>query len=278
MHLLDSPDVWMPIPGFSRYEINEVGVVRNWNKQIISQSKWGDYLKVVIAADDGEQRMIMVHVALCLAFHGKRPDLGPNVLVVTVNHKDGNKENNTKSNVEWVSNSDNVLHAYKTRLNKTSQHVLIDDELTGERFSVHSYEELMRWVGSPHLKGRIFCSIYRDKLYQDRYRITELPGYEPGSGAAAAIQIKVFDIAAKHNLRKSAYDGYVFGSVDEASGMLSLSVSRIKTILRLGNLILFNGYLFMKANDMRTIPGFTKEQVEKSLRIFKAKQRRKNIY
>lgn len=35
-----------------------------------------------------------------------------------VNHKDGNKANNKAENLEWVSHSENDLHAYKNKLRK----------------------------------------------------------------------------------------------------------------------------------------------------------------
>lgn len=41
-----------------------------------------------------------------------------------INHKDGNKLNNSIDNLEWVTNSENVKHAYSIGLN-VSKRVLI---------------------------------------------------------------------------------------------------------------------------------------------------------
>lgn len=58
----------------------------------------------------GETKSVLINRIVALRFLPNPDGLEQ------VNHKDGNKENNAKSNLEWSSGSDNEKHAHRTGL------------------------------------------------------------------------------------------------------------------------------------------------------------------
>lgn len=68
-----------------------------------------------ILRKDGKQYMRYTHRLVAEAFI-PNPDHMPEV-----NHKDGNKQNNAVSNLEWTNRSRNMRHAYRTGLRPTTR-------------------------------------------------------------------------------------------------------------------------------------------------------------
>lgn len=102
---------WKVFKENPRYEISKSGKVRlTKTKKILSQRKNNRGYHMVTLSLNGEKRTYLVHRLVAMVFI-------PNPLnKEQVNHIDCNKSNNDISNLEWVTQSENMLHAYENDL------------------------------------------------------------------------------------------------------------------------------------------------------------------
>ena len=97
------------------FEVTDTGEVyrlKNGRKYRAAQSRAGrrrNYLFVTYM-ENGKQKMAYVHRLVADAFI-PNPEGKPQV-----NHIDGNPMNNAVDNLEWVTGSENIIHAYRTGL------------------------------------------------------------------------------------------------------------------------------------------------------------------
>ena len=111
---------WHQIAEYSEYELKVISsrwvLVRRISDHFVpSISDTGDGYKLVgLKGDDGKWHTVGVHVLVCLVYKGPRPKGKKGK---TVNHIDGCKWNNHPSNLEWMSQKGNVVHAWKMGLN-----------------------------------------------------------------------------------------------------------------------------------------------------------------
>ena len=109
-----SEEVWKDIPGiFSRYSASDRGRVRNNEKNFIlkpTRSKSTGYEVVNLLGDDGRRYVKGVHVLVAESFL-PNPDNKR-----LVNHIDTDKTNNSLENLEWATDSENMLHAFRNGL------------------------------------------------------------------------------------------------------------------------------------------------------------------
>ena len=101
-------DVWKPIGFFQgKYEVSQTGKIRNVKTGCIRKltlSRQG-YINISIY-HKGRYYSKRVHRLVANAFLGAIPE------GMFVNHKDCNKTNNHVSNLEYVTHSENILHAH----------------------------------------------------------------------------------------------------------------------------------------------------------------------
>jgi hypothetical protein len=103
--------IWKKIPGFSRYEASNTGKIRSLNYKnsgkihLIHPCLSGGYFKTMLLSDSGKYKTWNVHKWVAMTF------LGENV-GMEINHKSGNKKDNSLENIEYLTRSQNIQHAY----------------------------------------------------------------------------------------------------------------------------------------------------------------------
>lgn len=115
-------EIWKPIKNYEGlYEVSNLGKVKSLSKRkgfiettdiVLKPRNIKGYLSVHLSKK-GITKNLLIHRLVALAFI-PNPEDKPEV-----NHIDGNKKNNCVSNLEWVTKSENDLHAYKLGLRRS---------------------------------------------------------------------------------------------------------------------------------------------------------------
>lgn len=122
-------EVWKDIEGYEGlYQVSTCGNIKSLPKvrrngtgtyiqkeRLLKPSNTSTGYKKVELCKDGKRKSFKVHRLVAIAFI-PNPDNKPEV-----NHIDGNKINNNIDNLEWVTSSENSVHAYETGLNSNKK-------------------------------------------------------------------------------------------------------------------------------------------------------------
>ena len=99
---------WKKIEGYEKYSVSDTGLIRNENTgRYLAFSKDKDGYLHTSLSKNGVVKQFGVHRIVAKAFIPN-----PNGLA-TVDHKNGNKEDNNVSNLQWLSCADNLEKYWK---------------------------------------------------------------------------------------------------------------------------------------------------------------------
>ncbi len=109
-------EFWENIQGFENYFVSDLGRVKRNDKQILKEETTNQKYKRVVFSKNGVVYKKSVHRLVALYFV-PNPENKP-----FVNHINGIKSDNRAINLEWCTQSENQIHAFKTGLQKSKKY------------------------------------------------------------------------------------------------------------------------------------------------------------
>ena len=117
-------EIWLPIVGFNgNYLVSSFGRVKSLAREVTykdGRKRITNEMLLKVSSKQGYPSVSLpggkrtcVHTLVAEAFIGPKPKSAR-----TVNHLDGNKQNNRAENLEWASYAENNRHARLVNLNK----------------------------------------------------------------------------------------------------------------------------------------------------------------
>ena len=105
-------EIWKVVPYANKYKVSNFGRLVGVTGKILRTRKnaCGYFVINIHTSPEGKLKTYSVHKIVMESFRGERK------AGYTINHIDGNKENNRLENLEYVSHLENMRHAFKMGL------------------------------------------------------------------------------------------------------------------------------------------------------------------
>lgn len=146
-------EIWKPVKGFAGYQVSNFGRVRTYNKvtytahhgarhwrnRILAQKLREDNCLQVDLWRNGNPITYYVHRLVAEAFLGEASS------DMTVNHKDGNRQNNHVDNLEWLSRADNIRHGFDNDFYSTQKHCELTS-MDGKTYYFQSLSQASKFI------------------------------------------------------------------------------------------------------------------------------------
>ena len=163
--LIYKPEEWRAVSGYEGlYEVSSGGKVRRisgWGNKnngwrqatglVKLETNKSGYMRIKLSKN-GIRTWYLVHRLVALAFI-ENPDEKP-----YVNHKDGNKANNSVDNLEWCTSRENQVHAFATGLKQPTRRRAVVTSNSIEEKHFPSLTACASYLGIDSGHVRLLCS------------------------------------------------------------------------------------------------------------------------
>lgn len=148
---------WKGVLGYDEYEVSTKGRIRKYSKRYKNYYLLKPYLNktigryyVSLVSSSGKVKNLLLHrvVAQTFIFHKDYMN--------TVNHKDGNPQNNEVDNLEWVTQSQNNKHAYRClhRSKVRKKRYMFDYILYKNKYKFKTVSSFTKFIGKSETQTR----------------------------------------------------------------------------------------------------------------------------
>lgn len=220
------------IKGFSGYEVNENGEVFSCKSKDRTCKKMKPYIDkngyevFRLTSDDKKRKAYKCHRIVANTF------IENTKLLPQVNHIDGNKRNNTVENLEWVTNSQNIKHAWDIGLIKGSPYgIIVRDTIKDEIVSYfNGYEKIAQLTGFK--KTMLYDVVSSKKLLYGAFELTvnRNVDYSNESVFEKSFIMRTID----GNYKPCKWNNIVFDSIKSFESYLEIPHNKFRRLLKIG--------------------------------------------
>lgn len=146
-------EIWKDVPNYEGlYQVSNLGNMKSFKKNmdglILRSSSKNKGYQYTILSKDGKFENTSIHRLVLITFIGNSE--------LQCNHKNGIKNDNRLENLEWVTRSENIKHAYTNKMRKSRNSIKKNTDTT-ITLSIHpdtyaklkSISDEMRATGDP---------------------------------------------------------------------------------------------------------------------------------
>lgn len=160
-------EIWKDVKDYKGlYQVSNIGNVKSLrnNKILKFLYRRKEAYASVILCDDKKRKQFTVHRLVCVAFL-----LNPENKE-QVNHKNGIKNDNRLENLEWVTRSENIIHAFNIGLKKIKKgqnHGMSKiNEIQAKEIKYTHFDISLKEIGKIYgIKASQVCKIKKGQLW-----------------------------------------------------------------------------------------------------------------